>query len=81
MYVKPLSQETRLTREPDDTITMYVAAPPSKGKANREIVKWLSRKLSLSSSNVRIVAGIYSNVKVLEISGVEGAELRKLLGI
>jgi hypothetical protein len=64
-----LSRETKLLAESDGTFTMYVAAPPEKGKANREIVKWLSKKLGKSSSQVRIVAGAYSNKKVIEILG------------
>ena len=81
MYVKPLSRETRLIQELDGTITMHVAAPPSKGKANREIVKWLSRRLRVSSSKVRIVGGFHSNLKVLEILGVDEAEIKKQLGL
>jgi uncharacterized protein (TIGR00251 family) len=50
---------------------MYVHAPPVKGKANREIVKWLSKKLRKQNSHIRIVAGIRSNLKILEISGVD----------
>ena len=79
MYVKPGSHETKLIREPDGTITMCVAAPPSKGKANREIVKWLSRKLNISSSNVRMVAGVYSHLKVLQIVGIDESELQQKL--
>jgi uncharacterized protein (TIGR00251 family) len=81
VHVKTLNRETRLIHEPDGTITMQVAAPPSKGKANREIVKWLSRKLSVSKSSVRIVAGLHSNLKALEIIGVNESGLKKRLGI
>jgi uncharacterized protein (TIGR00251 family) len=60
---------------------MHVAAPPSKGKANREIVKWFSRNLGVSSSNVRIVSGLHSNLKVIEIFGVDEGELLRRLEI
>lgn len=81
IYVKPLSRETKLLSEPDGTFTMYVAAPPEKGKANREIVKWLSKKLRKPSSQVRIIAGVYSNKKIVEILGVEEVELARILEI
>jgi uncharacterized protein (TIGR00251 family) len=81
VHVRTLRRETKLLREPDGTITIDVAAPPSKGKANREIVKWLSRKLHISSSNVRIVTGLHSNLKMLEILGVDNAEIKRQLGI
>ena len=79
--MKPLRNETKLFCEPDGTLTIHVAAPPMKGKANREIVRWLSKRLRTSSSNVRLVAGFYSNVKVIEITGMTEAEVAAVLGI
>jgi len=79
--VKPLRSETKLFCEPDGTLTMHVAAPPVKGKANREIVRWLSKRLRTSSSNVQLVAGFYSNVKVIEITGMTETEIAAILGI
>ena len=81
MNVKPLRSETKLICEPDGTLTIHVAAPPMKGKANREIVRWLSKRLRTSSSNVQLVAGFYSNVKVIEIAGITEAEVAAVLGI
>jgi uncharacterized protein len=79
--VKPQRSETKLFCEPDGTLTIHVAAPPMKGKANREIVKWLSKTLRTSSSNVQLVAGFHSNVKVIEITGMTEAEIAAVLGI
>jgi uncharacterized protein (TIGR00251 family) len=81
MHVKPLRNETKLLCEPDGTLTIHVAAPPVKGKANREIVRWLSKRLRISSSNVQLVAGFHSNVKVVEITRVTEAEIASVLGI
>ena len=81
VHVKPLRNETKLLCEPDGTLTIHVAAPPVKGKANREIVRWLSKRLRISSSNVQLVAGIHSNLKVIEITGMTEAEIAALLGI
>ena len=81
VHVKTLRNETKLLCEPDGTLTIHVAAPPVKGKANREIVKWLSKKLRTSSSNVQLVAGFHSNVKVIEITGLTEAETAAALGI
>lgn len=81
VQVKPLSKETKLISEHDGTLTMHVAAPPAKGKANREIVKWISKKLKKPSFQVRIVAGLHSNRKIIEIVGVNEAELTQIFGI
>jgi uncharacterized protein (TIGR00251 family) len=81
LHVKTMSRETRLVCEPDKTLTLHVTAPPTKGKANREIVKWLAKKLDVSSSEVRIVVGLYSNSKVVEVNGVTENEAALFLGI
>jgi len=81
LYVKTMRPETKLVSEPDNTLTLHLAAPPTKGKANRAIVKWLAKRLELSSSQVRIVIGIHSNSKVVEISGTTRGQAAMLLGI
>jgi hypothetical protein len=81
LHVKTMSRETQLVNEPDKTLTLHVTAPPTKGKANREIVKWLAKKLDVSSSQVRIIAGLYSNSKVVEVNGITKNEAALLLRI
>jgi hypothetical protein len=81
LNVKSLRSETKLLCEPDGTLTIHVAAPPMKGKANHEILRWLSKTLRTSSSNVQVVAGVHSNVKVIEITGMPEAEITAILGI
>jgi hypothetical protein len=79
--VKTLKSETRLICEPDGTLTIHVAAPPVKGKANREIVRWLCKSLRTQSSKVQLVAGFHSNVKVIEITGMTETEIATVMGI
>ena len=81
IFVRPLKNETKLIVEPDGTLMMHVAAPPVKGKANREIIKWLAKKLGTPSSNVQLIAGSQSNMKTIEIVGFTETEIAKVLGI
>ena len=81
VHVKAMSRETRLVSEADHSLTLHVAAPPMKGKANREIVKWLAKRLGKSSSQVRIVAGLLSNSKIIEVSEITKNEVAKLLEV
>ena len=71
IHAIPNARETKILIEPDGAITMRVHAPPVKGKANREIVKWLSKRLGRPNSHVRIVAGLGSHLKVVDIIGVD----------
>ena len=81
IFVKTQKNETKLFSEPDGTLTMHVAAPPIKGKANREIVKWFAKKLRTSSSNVQLIAGFHSATKILEITGKTETEIVAALEI
>jgi uncharacterized protein YggU (UPF0235/DUF167 family) len=60
---------------------MHVTAAAEKEKANREIRKWLSQKLGISTSNVQLVSGFHSNVKIIEITGMTNPEIVARLGI
>ena len=71
IHVVPNAKETSILLERDGAITMRVHAPPVKGKANREMVKWLSKKLRKPSSHIRIVAGTHTSLKTLEIVGMD----------
>jgi uncharacterized protein YggU (UPF0235/DUF167 family) len=44
------------------------------------IVKWLSKKLRRPSSQIRIVAGTRSNLKTVEIVGMNGKSFLEALG-
>ncbi|MGB9024327.1 MAG: DUF167 domain-containing protein [Candidatus Bathyarchaeia archaeon] len=80
IHTVPNAKETAIILEPDGNIMMRVHAHPVKGKANREIIKWLSKKLRRPSSRIRIVAGAYSNLKTLEIVGMDGKSFLEAIG-
>lgn len=66
--------------EPDGTITLHVLAPPIEGKANTEVVRSLAKRLGKTRSQVRIIAGFRSNVKIVEIVNMSKTEIHRLLG-
>lgn len=80
VHVVPNARETKLQLETDGSLLMRVSAPPVKGKANREIVKWLSKKLRRPSSQIRIVAGLASNLKTIDITGVDEGGFLEAIG-
>lgn len=77
--VKTRSREDKLIVGLDGTITVHVVAPPVEGKANRMIIRILAKKLGRTNSQVRIVAGHRSNVKIVEIANMSEAELTRLM--
>ena len=41
---------------------------PEKGQVNQEIIEYLSRELNLPKSNLRLIAGLTSRRKILQIT-------------
>ena len=70
VHVIPNAKQTLIVLERDGSITMRVHAAPVKRKANREIVKFLSKKLGIPNSRIQFLAGVRSNVKRIEIIGM-----------
>ena len=64
--VKTRSNKFKIIQD-GDLVVVHVKSAPTKGKANQEIIKKLSKMLGISSSKLRIVSGATSTEKTLEI--------------
>jgi len=56
-----------------------VAAPPVEGEANAALIKLVAKALGLPKSALRIASGETARLKILEIDGLDEAELRTRL--
>jgi hypothetical protein len=57
------------------TLRVRVTAPPVDGRANEALGRLLARHLGVPRGAVRIVGGATARTKVVEIEGIEAAEL------
>ncbi len=57
-----------MTIDQKEYIKLSIKAPPIDGKANKEIIEFLSKELDLPKSTIEIVAGKVSSYKVLSFS-------------
>ncbi|MDD5700862.1 MAG: DUF167 domain-containing protein [Dehalococcoidales bacterium] len=58
-----------------------IAAPPDKGKANKELIKFLSEILGVRKNNLDILKGHSSHNKILAFEGISPEEVAaRLLG-
>ena len=62
--VKPNARKSEILSQEGDKLVVSIAAQPEKGKANAELIKFLSKKLK---KQVRIVSGFGSHTKTLEV--------------
>ena len=50
-----------------DEISISINSPPERGRANRELVKKLAAHFRVSKDRVRIISGLTSRKKIVEI--------------
>jgi uncharacterized protein len=67
--VIPKSPKTEIVdKMADGTIKIRVAAPPEKGKANTELIKFLSRHFDAPKDQITIVSGKSDPLKLIRIN-------------
>ena len=68
--VHPRAKRTRVAGKLGEEYKLDLAAPPVDGKANQACIKFLAELAGVPASRVRIVLGLTSRTKVVEIDGV-----------
>ena len=79
--VHPRARRSALAGRIGDAWKLSLAAPPVDGKANDECVRFLAEFAGVPRSRVRIVMGLTSRVKVVEIEGVAQEDLERRLSV
>lgn len=60
-------------------LLVRVTAPPVDGAANEALIRVLARRLGLAKGALRIASGRTSKLKVVEVAGMDEAELLRRL--
>jgi len=75
LRVHPNATRNELAGFSGGVLRVKVAAPPVKGKANKELIAFLAQKLGLSKGDLTILKGHTSRNKVISIVGLTREEL------
>lgn len=51
----------------DETIKIDISAPPEKGRANQELIKFLAKIFEVEKRNIKIISGKTERLKLLKI--------------
>ena len=82
--VSPAAARTKILGEHAGALKVAVAAPPERGKANKELAAYLAKALRVRKSALAIVAGETSRSKRVSVEGVSAktleAKLTRLAG-
>ena len=63
-----------------ESLKARIQAPPEKGKANKELRRFLAKTLGIAASQVTIVSGETSRDKRVSVEGMQSAEIYRKLG-
>ncbi|HUK14867.1 MAG TPA: DUF167 domain-containing protein [Bryobacteraceae bacterium] len=78
--VHPRARRTALAGRFGEAWKLDLAAPPVDGKANEECVRFFAALAGVPRSRVRIVTGAAARLKLVEVEGMEQAELERRIG-
>ena len=78
VHVQPRASRTEIAGQHGNALKVRLHSPPVNGQANEELVKFLSEKLGVSRSSIRIIGGQSSRRKTVEVDGVSVESVRAL---
>ena len=82
LKVVPSSGRNKWMLDKSGRLKCYLKNPPEKGLANKELIKILAKALSLTQSDVEIIAGATSRSKKIRVSlDIDFDKLLNLLGV
>jgi uncharacterized protein (TIGR00251 family) len=61
----------------DGTVKVHLTAPPTEGKANEALLKFLAEILDVPVAHLDIVAGVTGRDKLISVTGMDAKVLHK----
>ena len=77
--VHPSAARNEVTGVTDGVWQVKVSAPPVKGKANKELIAFLSQLLDVGKSRVDIIKGYTTRNKIVALDGLSREDIMKRL--
>ncbi len=81
VFVQPKSAKNQIIGPHNGALKIKIAAPPVDGKANAELVNYLSELLDIPKRQVDILKGDTGRNKTVEITGLSLESIQEKLGI
>jgi uncharacterized protein (TIGR00251 family) len=75
VQVHPGAKRNEIVRFEEGIWHLKIAAPPTEGKANTELIEFLSEILDISKSRITIVKGTHSHKKLIALQGLTQTDL------
>ena len=79
VHVQPRAKRSEVTGLHGAAVKIRLAAPPVDGAANDALRRFLAERLCVPRAAVRVVAGLASRDKVVEVDGFSAEAARRTL--
>ena len=79
VHVQPNATQNKVAGFRDGVLQVKITAPPIKGKANQELVKFLSSLLGVSKNSLSIEKGMTGKKKTVAVRGLGQDQVLRLL--
>lgn len=79
VHVQPRAAASAIVGLHGGATKIRLAAPPVDNAANEELVRFLAERLGLARRQIRIVGGLTSRRKLVEIEGLDAATVAAAL--
>ncbi len=80
LHVIPNARKSEIVGIHNDKLKIKIFSPPVDGSANKEIIKFFSKKLKTSKSKIDIISGEKSRDKRLLINDITIDKVRNSIG-
>ena len=79
-WIQPRASRNAVVGIHNDCLKISLTAPPVEGKANTELCRFFSKKLSVAKSRIQLVSGHASRKKRLLIVDLSAADFLEKIG-
>ena len=77
--VQPRASRNEISGVHAGALRVRLHAPPVDGAANEALVDFIADRLDVARRDVRIVAGVTSRTKTVEVAGVASSDVERLI--
>jgi len=77
--IQPRSSNNKITGIYNNALKIHLTSPPVDGAANKACIRFFSKMLGISPSEISIVQGFNSRNKTIEVIGLTEKQFREIL--
>lgn len=81
LFIQPKASKNEIIGPHNGALKVKITAPPVDGKANAELVEFLSETLGIPKRQIEILKGETGRNKSVEITGLTAEEVSTKLGL